>query len=63
MSLGKTWYTPEEAEAKFGVSKEKVLLWVEEGLVRSEGEGAAVKLVNGDDLTIQVETLVSDAQG
>ncbi len=63
MSLGKTWYTPEGAEAKFGVSKEQVLRWVEEGLVRSEREGDKVVLVNGDDLGIKVESLVSDAQG
>lgn len=50
MSLTKTWYTVDEAVAKFGISSKQLLEWVENGVLRSEGEkGKAVRL-NGDDI-------------
>lgn len=55
MALAKTWYSVEEAASKYGVTREAILQWVEEGVVRSEGEGKHVKLVNGDDLDLIVE--------
>ena len=55
MALHKTWYSPEDAVAKFGVPEEKILEWVEQGLIRSEREEDAVTLVNVDDLRIEVE--------
>jgi hypothetical protein len=58
MSLAKTWYTVEEAESKFGVPKNLVLKWVEEGLVRCEQDGGKVVSVNGDDLELKVEEYV-----
>lgn len=58
MSLVKTWYTPEEAEAKYGVGKGTILEWVEEGLVRCEREGEKVVRVNIDDIGIEVEAMV-----
>ena len=55
MALHKTWYSPEDAVSKFGVPVEKLMEWVEQGLIRSEREGDAVTLVNVDDLKIEVE--------
>lgn len=57
MSIVKTWYTPEEAEAKFGVSKNEIEAWVDEGLVRTERDGNAL-LVNGDDIELKLEEKV-----
>ncbi|HKK01675.1 MAG TPA: MerR family transcriptional regulator [Desulfuromonadales bacterium] len=61
MSLVKTWYTPEEAEGKFGVKKERILEWVEEGLVRCEREGGQVARINIDDLRLQVGEMLREA--
>lgn len=58
MSLVKTWYTPDEAEAKFGVPKAMILKWVEEGLVRCEQQATKVLFINGDDLELKVEEYV-----
>lgn len=55
MALIKTWYSPVDAAAKFGVSEEKILEWVEQGLIRCEREGDAVTLINVDDLRVEVE--------
>lgn len=55
MALHKTWYTPEDAAAKFGVPQEKIMEWIEQGLVRFESAEEAVTLVNVDDLRIEVE--------
>ncbi len=57
MSMDKTWYTPEEATAKFGVPVVRILSWVEDGLVRAEEERGKVVRVNGDDLELKVEEL------
>jgi hypothetical protein len=55
MALYKTWYSPEDAASKFGISQEKILEWVDQGVLRYEKEGDAVTLVNVDDLKIEVE--------
>ena len=55
MALIKTWYSPEDAAAKFGVTQEQILEWVEQGLIRCEREEEAVTLVNADDLKVEVE--------
>lgn len=60
MSLVKTWYTPEEAEAKFGVRKDQILEWVEEGLVRSERDGEVMR-VNIDDVQLQSDVLIRES--
>jgi excisionase family DNA binding protein len=60
MSLVKTWYTVEEAAAKFGVPQARILEWVDEGVVRSEDEGKTVVRINADDLQLKLEELVRE---
>jgi hypothetical protein len=55
MSLGITWYTLAEAEAKFGLKKTDILKMAEDGLVRSESEDDKVVRINIDDLKLKVE--------
>lgn len=61
MSMVKTWYTPEEAEAKFGVKRDQILEWVEEGVVRCEREEERVARVNIDDVQLQSEQLLRES--
>ena len=58
MSISKTWYTPDDAESKFGVPKSLILKWVEEGVVRSEQQDTKVKAVNGDDIELKIKDLL-----
>jgi len=53
--LGESWCTIEEVESKFGVSKDLVLEWVKEGIVRSEEQDGKVIRVNIDDLEMKME--------
>lgn len=57
MSLGKTWFTLENAESKFGVDHKRLLAWVDEGVVRYESEGEEILRVNGDDIELQISHL------
>lgn len=59
MSLVKTWYSPEAAADKFGIKIDKLMEWVEVGLVRAEKEDDKVVQVNIDDVRLEVETMVS----
>ena len=58
MSLVKTWYAPEAAAEKFGITVGQILQWVNDGLVRSEQEGEKVSLVNIDDVRLEVQAMV-----
>jgi predicted site-specific integrase-resolvase len=53
--LGDSWCAVEEAESKFGVSKDLILEWVKEGIVRSEEQDGKVIRVNIDDLELKIE--------
>lgn len=53
----KTWCTVEEAEAKFGVERARLLAWVEDGLVRAEEEKGKVVRLNMDDVELKVEEM------
>jgi len=53
--LGDSWCTIEEVESRFGVSRELVLEWVKEGIVRSEEQDGKVFRVNLDDLELKIE--------
>jgi len=57
MSLGITWYTLDEVEAKFGLNQAEVLKWVEEGLIRADTAGDKVLRINIDDLKLKVKEL------
>jgi hypothetical protein len=53
--IGESWCTIEEVESKFGVSKDLVLEWVKEGIVRSEEQDGKVIRVNIDDLEMKID--------
>ncbi len=53
--LGESWCPIEEVESKFGVSKDRVLEWVKEGIVRCEERNGKVIRVNIDDLELKIE--------
>jgi hypothetical protein len=54
MSLTKSWYTVDEASSKYGISIQQLLDWVENGLVRSEGDEGDTGLINGDDIEMEL---------
>jgi hypothetical protein len=57
MPLGITWYTLDEAAAKYCLESALIRKWAEEGVVRSElGEGRIMR-VNVDDLEIRLQEL------
>jgi hypothetical protein len=60
MAMIKTWYTPEDAAAAFGVKKALILTWVDEGLVRCEREAGKVARVNIDDVKLEAEAMVRE---
>ena len=59
MSLVKTWYSPEAAADKFGLTMEQLSEWVDGGLVRAEKDDEKVVRVNIDDVRLEVEAMVN----
>jgi hypothetical protein len=57
MALGITWYTVDEAAAKYCLEKSMILKWVEEGVVRAEQADKGVVRVNIDDLELNVQEI------
>jgi hypothetical protein len=55
MPLGITWYTLDEAAAKYSLEPALILQWAEEGVVRSEQGDNQVMRVNVDDLELKVQ--------
>jgi Predicted transcriptional regulators len=59
MSLTKTWYTVDEAAAKFGISPQQLLEWVENGVLRSEGDKGKATLLYGEDIERELNLIPS----
>ena len=59
MSLVKTWYSPESAADKFGLTMEQLSEWVDGGLVRAEKDDGKVVRVNIDDVRLEVDAMVN----
>jgi hypothetical protein len=55
MPIGITWYTLEEAAAKYCLETALIKRWAEEGVVRSELGDNHVMRVNVDDLELKLQ--------
>ena len=58
MSLTKTWYTVEQAAAKYGITTARINEWVDSGLIRTE-KGDGPMLVNGNDIEQELDMVPS----
>lgn len=59
MTLTNNWYTIEEAASKFGVSTQQLQAWVDNGVIRFEGDKDKVILLNGDDIGQELHLIPS----
>jgi predicted site-specific integrase-resolvase len=59
MTLTNNWYTIEEAASKFGVSTQQLQEWVDNGVIRFEGDKDKVILLNGDDIGQELHLIPS----
>lgn len=59
MSLTQSWYTIAEASAKYGLTEAQIKLWVERGLVRTEGHKGDHILVNINDIEQELHLVPS----
>lgn len=59
MSLTKSWYTIDEAVSKYGLSAKQLQKWVEDGLVRTEGEKGKDTMLNGNDIELELHLVPS----
>ena len=59
MSLTNSWYTINEAASKFGITTRLLLIWVDNGLVRTEGGKGKLILFNGDDIEREMNLVPS----
>jgi hypothetical protein len=57
MSLGKTWYTLEDATSKYSLDTSMILKWADEGVVRAEHADTRQMQVNADDLELKVHEI------
>jgi hypothetical protein len=59
MSLTQSWYTIEEAAAKYGLTTAQIKLWVDRGLIRTEGHKGDTILVNCNDIEQELRLVPS----
>lgn len=59
MSLTKSWYTFDEAAARYGLSTRQLQIWVENGLVRAEREKGKITMINGNDIEMELRLIPS----
>jgi hypothetical protein len=53
--VGESWCPIKDIESKFGVSKDLVLQWVKDGILRSEEKGGEAVRVYIDDPQLKIE--------